>query len=113
MLSPFLSIALILAASAGPPPYPESLACAAVSQAAAELAKDPITGIPEGKTFDHAMFWSFATMDAARRDGIAAATAEADQVRERAAIKPMLAAGDAGAKSRLADCLARTPGAPS
>lgn len=112
MLIPTLSLTLILAASARPPPYPESLACAAVTQAASEIA-DEARDLAAGKAFDLALFWSFATMEAARRDGVTAAAAEADQVRERAAIKPRLAAGEASAKAALAGCLARTPGAPS
>lgn len=100
---------LLLAASAGPPPYPESLACAAVTQAASELAKDPVTGIPSDPEFDHAMFWSFATMDAARRAGMSSAQAEADQKRDRAVEKPLLIAGDTAAKARLAACVARVP----
>ncbi len=100
---------LLFAASASLPPYPESLACAAVTQAASELAKDPVTGIPASPQFDHAMFWSFATMDAARKAGLSSAQAEADQKRDRAVEKALLAAGDASARARLAACVARVP----
>ena len=109
MLASILSASLILAGSSGPPPYPESLACAAVTQAAAELAKDPVTGIPANPEFDHAMFWSFATMDAARMAGMSSAQAEADQKRDRAVEKALLAAGDPAARARLATCAARVP----
>jgi len=110
MIAPVLSAVLIFAAaSAGPPPYPESLACAAVTQAAAELAKDPVTGIPANPEFDNAMFWSFATMDSAQRAGMSSARAEADQKRDRAVEKALLAAGDPAARARLAACAARVP----
>lgn len=111
MIPTLLSLSFMLAAGAadGPPPYPESLACAAVTQAAAELSKDPVTGIPAGPDFDHAMFWSFAVMDAARLAGLSSAQAEADQKTERAKIKPLLAAGDPGAKAQLAACVAKVP----
>ena len=107
---PMMSLMLLLfAAQATPPPYPESLACAAVTQAAAELTKDPVTGIPVGPAFDHAMYWSFVVMDAARLAGLSSAQAEADQKTERAKIKPLLAAGDAETKARLAACQAKVP----
>lgn len=110
MLAPVLSASLIFAAGpAGPPPYPESLACAAVTQAASELAKDPVTGIPADPEFDHAMFWSLATMDAARRAGMSAAQAEADQKRDRAVEKALLVAGDVAAEARLSACVAQVP----
>lgn len=111
MIPTLMSLSLVLAAAAadGPPPYPESLACAALTQAAAELSKDPVTGIPAGPDFDHAMFWSFAAMDAARLAGLSSAQAEADQKTERAKIKPLLEAGDTATKARLAACVARVP----
>ncbi len=101
----------LVATGAAPtlPPYPEALACAAVAQAAAELSKDPVTGIPEGQVFDVAMYWSFVVMDAARPTGMSSKAAEAEQVTARAAVKPLLASGDAATKARLADCTARTP----
>jgi hypothetical protein len=102
-------LSLILATASGPPPYPESLACAAVTQAAAELAKDPVTGIPGNPEFDHAIFWSMAVMDSARRAGMSSAQAEADQKRDRAVEKALLTAGDAGARARLTACVARVP----
>ncbi|HRD29579.1 MAG TPA: hypothetical protein PLO65_14865 [Caulobacter sp.] len=112
MLSPVMVLTitvLFAAAPAAPPPWPESLDCAALTQAASELHKDPVTGIPAEPEFDHAMFWSFAAMDAARLAGLSSAQAEADQKTERARIKPLLAAGDPGAKARLAACVAQVP----
>lgn len=55
---------------AGPPPWPESLKCAAHVQAWAELAKDANGGIPEDRSFDAAIFWSMAAMEAAWRDRV-------------------------------------------
>ena len=113
---PFLTLVIVTAASAasaaapaGPPPYQDTLRCAAYSQAAAELSRDPVTGVPESKTFDHAMFWSFAVMDAARRAGIASAEAEAAQKVERAKVKPALASGDPAATDALQACLDLAP----
>ena len=99
-------VILLLAAMSEPPPWPETLKCAAHSQAAAELAKD---GPDAGKTFDHAMFWSFAAMDRAQRDRMKAADAESAQKVERARVKPLLAARDPAAEAVLASCLAKVP----
>lgn len=109
MIPTLLSLSFVLAAGDGPPPYPESLACAAVSQAAAELSKDPKTGLPDSRAFDIAIYWSFVVMDAARLADMSSRAAEAEQVTAREAVKPLLAAGDAATKARLADCTARTP----
>lgn len=109
LLTLLLAASTAAAAADGPPPYPESLKCAAYSQAAAELTADPATGLPKGKAFDHAMFWSFAVMDAARRAGVTAADAEAAQDAERARVKPLVIAGDPAAKATLQACLDLVP----
>lgn len=102
-------LVLMLIAVAGPPPYRESLACAAYTNAASQLTD--ITGDQEAaaKAFDAALFWGLATMDAARRDGLTAKAAEADQIRERDRVKPLLAAGDATATAALDACVRRVP----
>lgn len=102
-------VLLLLAAVAGPPPYPESLACAGYTHAASQLSD--ITGDHDAsaKAFDAAIFWGLATMDAARRDGLTARAAEADQIRERDRVKPLLAAGDAAARAGLEACVERAP----
>ncbi len=105
--------ALILIATTeapGPPPWPESLRCAAHVQAWAELEKAANGDMPEAKSFDAAMFWSLAAMDAARRDRVESpAVAEAAQKTERARVKPLLAAKAPAAEAVLADCLKRVP----
>jgi len=94
----------------GPPPWPESLKCAAHVQAWAELAKDANGGMPEDKSFDAAIFWSMAAMEAARRDKVdSAAVAEAAQKSERARIKPLLAARDSATEVVLAACVKQVP----
>ena len=66
--------------------------------------------MPEAKSFDAAMFWSLAAMDAARRDRVESpAVAEAAQKTERARVKPLLAAKEPAAEAVLADCLKRVP----
>jgi hypothetical protein len=107
-----MSVLLMYAAAApvGPPPWPESLKCAAHVQAWAELEKEANGGMPEAKSFDAAIFWSMAAMEAARRDKVdSAAVAEAAQKSERAKIKPLLAAKDPAAEAVLAGCVARVP----
>ncbi len=97
-------------APAGPPPWPESLACAAHVQAWAELAKDANGGMPEDRSFDAAIFWSMAAMEAARRDGVeSAAAAEAAQKAERAKVKLRLAAKDPETEALLATCVKQAP----
>jgi len=103
MLIPSL---FLLAAVSGPPPYAESLACAASTRAAYDLAE----GTPqEPDAFDAAMFWALATMEAARRDGLTAKAAEAAQLAERDKAKPPLQDGNPAAKAALAACLERVP----
>lgn len=98
------------AAPGGPPPWPESLRCAAHVQAWAELAKEANGGMPEDRSFDAAIFWSMAAMEAARRDKVeSAAVAEAAQKTERARVKPLLAAKDPAAEAVLAACVKQVP----
>jgi hypothetical protein len=105
-----LLFAASTAAASGPPPWPESLKCAAHVQAWAELAKEANGGMPEDKSFDAAIFWSMAAMEAARRDKVeSAAVAEAAQKAERARVKPLLAAKDPAADAVLADCVRQVP----
>ncbi len=104
------ALILFAAATSGPPPWPESLKCAAYTQAAAELTKDPVTGLPESKAFDASIFWSMAAMEAARRDKVESpAVAEAAQKTERAKVKPLLAARDPAAEAALAACVKQVP----
>jgi len=103
-LLPFL-----LAAASGPPPYAESLACAGHTQAQSQLAEASGDRAAAATAFDAAMYWALATMEAARRDGVAAKAAEADQLKERDRLKPLLAAADPVARAALADCLRRVP----
>lgn len=101
-----LPVLFLLAAASGPPPYADSLACAAATRAAYDLAE----GTPqEPDAFDAAMFWALATMEAARRDGMTAKAAETAQIVERDKAKPLLAEGNAAAKAALAVCLQRVP----
>lgn len=103
-------VILFAAAASGPPPWPESLKCAAHVQAWAELAREANGGIPEDKSFDAAMYWSLAAMEAARRDKVeSAAVAEAAQKTERAKVKPLLAAKDPAAQAVLAGCVKQVP----
>ena len=105
-----LWFAAAIAAASGPPPWPESLTCAAHVQAWAELAKEANGGMPEDQSFDAAIFWSMAAMEAARRDKVeSAAVAEAAQKTERARVKPRLAAKDPAAGAVLAACLDLAP----
>ena len=102
--------ASIAAAPEGPPPWPESLKCAAHVQAWAELARDANGGMPEDRSFDAAIFWSMAAMEAARRDKVESpAVAEAAQKAERARVKPLLAAEDPAAAAVLAACVKQVP----
>jgi len=100
---------LLAAAASGPPPYAESLACAAYTQASSQLADETGDRQAAATAFDAAMYWALVTMDAARRDGMTAKAAEVDQVTERDRLKPLLTAADPGAKAALADCLRRVP----
>lgn len=105
-----LLFAAATAATSGPPPWPESLKCAAHVQAWAELAREANGGMPEDKSFDAAIFWSMAAMEAARRDKVESpAVAEAAQKAERARVKPLLAAKDPAAGAVLADCVKQVP----
>jgi hypothetical protein len=106
-----LWLAASTAAAAGdPPPWPESLKCAAHVQAWAELARDANSGMPEESSFDAAIFWSMAAMEAARRDKVESpAVAEAAQKAERARVKPLLAAEDPAAAAVLAACVKQVP----
>jgi hypothetical protein len=99
-----------VAAPGGPPPWPESLKCAAHVQAWAELAKEANDGMPEDRSFDAAIFWSMAAMEAARRAKVESpAVAEAAQKAERARVKPLLAAKDPAAEAVLAACVKQVP----
>lgn len=105
-----LWLAAAAAAPSGPPPWPESLKCAAHVQAWAELAREANGGMPEDKSFDAAIFWSMAAMEAARRDRVdSAAVAEAAQKAERARVRPLLAAKDPAAGAVLAACVEQVP----
>jgi len=105
-----LWLAAATAAASGPPPWPESLTCAAHVQAWAEIAKEANGGMPEDQSFDAAIFWSMAAMEAARRDKVESpAVAEAAQKTERARVKPLLAAKDPAARAVLADCVKQVP----
>jgi hypothetical protein len=100
----------LLAAASGPPPWPESLKCAAHVQAWAELEKEANGGMPQDRSFDATIFWSMAAMEAARRDKVESpAVAEAAQKTERARIKPLLVARDPATEAVLADCVKRVP----
>jgi hypothetical protein len=110
ILATLLFAASTAAAASGPPPWPESLKCAAHVQAWAELAKEANGGLPEDKSFDAAIFWSMAAMEAARRDKVeSAAVAEAAQKAERARVKPLLAAKDPAAGAILEACVKQVP----
>ncbi|MDP1629898.1 MAG: hypothetical protein Q8L66_00585 [Caulobacter sp.] len=104
MIMSLLSVVLAAAPSPTVPPYPESLACAAVTQSAAELAKAANGGDLEMTSFNLAFTWSFIVMESARLAGMSSAAAEADQTRERERVKPMLKAGDAATVALLASC---------
>ncbi len=105
-----LWLAAATVAPSGPPPWPESSKCAAHVQAWAELAREANGGMPEDKSFDAAIFWSMAAMEAARRDKVESpAVAEAAQKTERARVKPLLAAKDPAAGAVLADCVKQVP----
>lgn len=105
-----LLLAAAIAATSGPPPWPESLKCAAHVQAWAELAREANGGLPEDRSFDAAIFWSMAAMEAARRDKVESpAVAEAAQKAERARVKPLLAAQDPDAGTVLAACVKQVP----
>ena len=110
MLATLWLAAATIAAPAGPPPWPESLKCAAHVQAWAEIAKEANGGLPEDRSFDAAIFWSMAAMEAARRDKVESpAVAEGAQKAERARVKPLLAAKDPAAEAVLAACLKQVP----
>lgn len=101
---------LLLAAASGPPPWPESLKCAGHVQAWAEIEKEANGGLPQDKSFDAAIYWSLAAMEAARRDKVeSAAVAEAAQKTERARVKPLLAARDQPTLATLAACVKQVP----
>ncbi len=109
-LATLLFAASTAAAPGGPPPWPESLKCAAHVQAWAELAKEANGGMLDERSLDAAIFWSMAAMEAARRDNVeSAAVAEAAQKTERARVKPLLAAKDPAAEAVLAACVEQVP----
>ncbi|WP_307347471.1 hypothetical protein [Caulobacter ginsengisoli] len=100
------ALSLGLIAAAPPlPPYGEALACAAVTQAASKLAPD------DREALDHAIYWSLATMDAARAEGISSAQAEADQKARREAYVGKLRDRDPRINALLGICAMRVPAA--
>lgn len=87
--------------------YQETVRCAGLTQAASELEGGESV---RGRTlFDAALYWSLASGQAASAAGRPAATADADQTRERIAAVRDLSAQTNGAPAALETCLRRTP----
>lgn len=87
--------------------YQETVRCAGLAQAASELEGGES---PRGRIlFDAALYWSLASGQAASASGRPAASADADQTRERIAAVRDLSAQTNGAPAALEACLRRTP----
>ena len=87
--------------------YQETVRCAGLTQAASELEGGES---PRGRTlFDAALYWSLASGQAATAAGRPAATADADQTRERISAVRDLSEQTNSAPLALEACLRRTP----
>lgn len=99
------------AAQTAQPSYDEAVRCAGLTQAASELEGGE-SG--EGRSlYDAALYWSLTAMRMAQLapppTARSPAAAEADQTRARIRAVRELTARDAGARSDLQRCRARTP----
>jgi hypothetical protein len=103
-----IAMGLLLAASEGPPPYPRSLNCAALTRAWSQL-EDEARSVGAAQARDDAEFWAFALMDAARRDGMAPQAAEADYDRMTQAARRRYDQREANAPRELLDCQLMIP----
>ena len=98
---------LLLTAQQGPlPEYPVAIRCAALAGAAHRQDK---TGPKARAHFDALVFWSMATSERARKDGMTAARMEADLDKAGAGADAELKGGKAEARAELAACLAKVP----
>lgn len=99
---------LFAAMSEGPPPYPQSLNCAALTRAWSQL-EEAAGSAGAAQAEDDAGFWAFALMDAARRDGMTPRGAEADYARETLEARKRFDQRDANASRELLDCQLMIP----
>ncbi|RYF94855.1 MAG: hypothetical protein EON95_03775 [Caulobacteraceae bacterium] len=99
-----VAIALMVASTEGPPPYPQALRCAGLTMAWSDLETEHASAGASLARGD-AEFWAFATMDAARRDGgIKPPEVEAAMTMSTQAAKGRFVAGDENAARELLDC---------
>ena len=102
-----LSLGAAQAAPQQPPSYDEAVRCAGLTQAASELEGGE-SG--EGRSlYDAALYWSLTAMQMAQTTARPPAATEADQTRARIRAVRELSTGDAGARTALERCRARTP----
>ena len=104
-----IAISLMLAATEGPPPYPQALQCAGLTMAWSDLeAENKAAGAALARS--DAEFWAFATMDAARRaGGLKPPQVEAGMTHTTQAARARFQAGDANAARELLDCQIMIP----
>src|SRR4051812_19776283 len=101
-------LALLLAASAPLPSYPDALRCAALSQAAFEPVKHS-SRADSAVRYDHLIFWSMAASEVARKSKRPEAAFEADMAAGAKQAAAELASPGSGAAAELARCDARVP----
>jgi hypothetical protein len=93
------------------PPYAESIRCAGLAEAAANLEPGG-PAANRGAAFDAAIFWGMAASEAARKDGLSGERFTADQVEAAAKAERELRAPGTDALTELALCIARVPPLP-
>lgn len=103
-----IAMGLLLAVSEGPPPYPQSLNCAALTRAWSQL-EDAAGSAGVNQAREDAEFWAFALMDAGRRDGMTPKGAEADYERSAKAARARFELRDENASRELLDCQLMIP----
>ncbi|HYE46331.1 MAG TPA: hypothetical protein VEA44_11235 [Caulobacter sp.] len=103
-----IAMGLLLAASEGPPPYPQSLNCAGLTRAWSDLEEEARSA-GAAQANDDADFWAFALMEAAHRDGLAASRAEADYERATRGARQRFELRDENAPHELLDCQLMIP----